>query len=105
MSVLGNYVRLETGVKKRLHLVGHDFVAKVIRDPLTGQPKAVKVLQFVVDREDGQSVNKVFSVTSEKLAQAFLPYLDGQRYRGYEVEIEKRGEGFLTEYSVRWIPL
>lgn len=105
MSVLGNYVRLEPGRPKRLHLVSHQFVEKIIRDPLIADAKSVRVLQFRVDREDGQKVDKVFSVTSEKLAQAFLPYLDGQRYRFYEVEIIKTGEGFLTDYTVRFIPL
>ncbi|MEM1944063.1 MAG: hypothetical protein QXE52_08285 [Candidatus Caldarchaeum sp.] len=105
MAVLGNFVRLEPGVRKRLRLANHMFLDKVIKDPMTGQPKTVRVLQFDVVEEDGQPVRKVFSVTSEKLASSFLPYLEGQRYRNYVVEIEKRGEGFLTDYSVRWMPL
>lgn len=104
MAVLGNFVRLEPGVRKRLRLANHVFLDKVIKDPLLGQPKTVRVLQFDVIEEDGQPVRKVFSITSEKLASYFLPYLEGRRYRNYVVEIEKRGEGFLTEYSVRWIP-
>jgi hypothetical protein len=100
MAVLGNYVRLEAGKPKRLHFVNHEFVDKVIRDPLTGVAKTVRVLQFYVDYEDGQKVSKVFSVTSEKLAAALSPYLEDRRYTRLEFTIIKSGSGFLTDYSV-----
>jgi hypothetical protein len=104
MAVLGNFVRLEAGVAKRLHFVRHEFLDKVIRDPLTGAAKTVRVLQFYVDMEDGQKVSKIFSVTSEKLAAALRPYLEGGRYTQLEFKITKKGEGFLTDYSVEVRP-
>jgi hypothetical protein len=104
MSVLGNFIKLEVGKPKRLHFTRHEFVDKVIRDPLTGSAKTVRVLQFYVDYEDGQKVAKVFSVTSEKLAAALSPYLEGQRYTRLEFVITKKGEGFLTDYSVEVRP-
>jgi hypothetical protein len=104
MAVLGNFVRLVAGVPKRMHFVRHEFVEKVIRDPLTGSAKTVRVLQFYVDYEDGQKVAKVFSVTSEKLAAALSPYLEGQRYAKLEFVITKKGEGFLTDYSLEVRP-
>jgi len=104
MAVLGNFVRLEPGVPKRMHFMRHEFVDKVIRDPLTGVAKTVRVLQFYVDYEDGQKVAKVFSVTSEKLAASLSPYLADNRYTRLEFIITKRGEGFLTDYSVEVRP-
>ena len=104
MAVLGNYVRLEEGVTKRLHFYDHVFSEREIRDPVLGRPKRVRTLVFYVDEEDGRRVDKVFSVIQEKLAAALYPYLAGKRYTGFTFAITKIGTGFRAEFQVEAIP-
>ena len=104
MAMLENYVKLEPGIPKRLHFKDHAFVTRRIRDPLTGWSKSVRVLEFLVDWEDGVWVEKVFSVIQAKLASALEPYLEGKIYRDYMFEITKIGTGFLSEFQVKVLP-
>ena len=102
--MLENYVRLEPGIKKRLHFYDHAFTTKTITDPLLGRPKTVRALVFFCDEEDGVKVDKTFSVIQEKLAMLFAPYLEGKRYKDYTFVILKTGAGFLSEFEVEAIP-
>jgi hypothetical protein len=105
MSVLGNYVKLETGIEKQLHFSDYYYTRKEIRDPVTMRTKVINVLVFRVDEEDGFKVEKEFSVTSEKLASQLVPYLPGNMYRGYRFRIKKVGSGFTTDYVITATPI
>lgn len=102
--VLENYVKLTPGVPKRLHFTDHALVTKTLTDPLLGRSKEVRSLEFLVDSEDGVKVDKSFSVVSEKLAATLEPWLGGKRYLAYEFVITKRGESFVTSYTVDVTP-
>jgi hypothetical protein len=102
--VLENYVKLEPGVRKRLHFYDHTFVSKTITDPLLKRPKTVRALILFCDEEDGVKVDKPFSVIQEKLAMLFAPYLEGKRYKDYTFAITKIGAGFTAEFEVEAIP-
>jgi hypothetical protein len=104
MAVLENYVKLVSGIPKRLHFKDHAFTIRRIRDPASGFIKNVQVLEFLVDWEDGAPVEKIFSVIQSKLAAALQPYLEGKRYRDYLFTITKIGEGFTAEFRVEAIP-
>lgn len=99
-----NYVRLVEGIPKRLHFKDHAYVVRRIRDPVTGWVKDVRVLEFLVDYEDGVPVEKVFSVIQSKLAAALAPYVEGKRYRDFLFTITKIGSGFLSEFKVEVSP-
>ena len=104
MAILENFVRLEPGIPKRLHLKDHTIVTRKIRDPATGFEKEVKTLVFAVDWEDGRPVEKVFSIIQEKLAAQLAPYLQGKRYRDFLFTITKIGAGFTAEFMVEVSP-
>ena len=104
MAVLENYVKLISGIPKRLHFKDHAFTTRRIRDPVSGFVKSVQVLEFLVDWEDGAPVEKIFSVIQAKLAAHFQPYLEGKRYRDYLFTITKIGEGFTAEFRVEASP-
>ena len=97
--ILGNYVQLSEDIPKRLRFSKHAIEAKTIPDPMTKALKVVRVLVFGVIEEDGIPVDKVYSVTSEKHAQQFAPYLIGQGYTGRLFTITMRGRGYLREYT------
>ena len=100
MPILGNYVTFVDGVPKALHATRWALVSKSLTDPLTGAAKTIQVLEFVVDREDGEIVSKTWSVTSEKLAQTLQPFLAGGMYLSIEFVITANGQGFTRRWSV-----
>lgn len=102
--VLRNFVTLEPRAPAVLHFSDHRFADRDIVDPLTGQEKVIRVLDFDVDTLNGQEVRATFSVTSEKLAQALEPFLGDRRYRNFNLTITKSGSGFRTEYDVQATP-
>jgi len=104
MAAVENYVRLIEGIPKRLHFKDHAFVTRRIKDPLTGWEKNVRVLEFLVDYEDGVPVEKVFSVIQAKLEAALRPYLEGKRYRDFLFTITRIGTGFVSEFKVEVTP-
>ena len=86
---LGNWVMLEPGTRTRVHLVDHQLAERRITDPFWKVEKTVRTLLFRVDRQDGAPVEKSLSVTSERLASEFLPYLEGKAYTLYDWVLEK----------------
>mgnify|MGYP001101788183 CR=1 FL=1 len=98
--LLGNYVVLKEDTPKNLRFRDHQIVPKLIVDPMTHTPKQINALQFYVEEEDGRRVDKIYSITSEKHAQQFAPFLEGYKYRGKLFTITIRGKGFLREYTV-----
>lgn len=93
MAVLDNWVKLEVGVRKRLHFYNHAIVARQITDPVTKLQVQRRTLLLYVDREDGFEASKVYSVMSEKHAGEFAGYLTGSRYVGYEFTVVKDAAG------------
>lgn len=102
--VLDNFVVFEEGTPVRLHFTQHAMSDRTLRDPLTGLDKQLTVLVMSVDEEDGQTVAKLLSITSETLARQLQGYLPGGQYRAYDYTITKRGSGFGTRYNVVAMP-
>ena len=102
--VLRNYVELEEGIPTRMHFVSHTIQVRDITDPLTGLPGVRRALVFVIDELNGSPVTANFSTLSEKLAEEFAPYLPGERYKNYDIQITKVGRGFQTRYQVLFLP-
>jgi len=84
-----------------MRFASHTIADKTITDPMTKAQKVVKVLVFQVVEEDSRKVNKVYSITSEKHAQQFAPYLIGNGYLGRLFTITAQGRGFLREYTTK----
>jgi len=99
--ILGNFVQLSEGIPKRLRFSDHTITAKAIMDPMTKTMKTVNALQFRVIEEDGIPVDKIYSITSEKHAQQFAPFLQDKTYIGRVFTIIVRGRGFLREYTTQ----
>ena len=93
----GKYVRLATGVEKRLQLTnwtdGEWF----------GKPG----LSFDVIQEDGETVQKQFTVTSQMLIRLLRPILEKAERQDkniIKVSILRTGEKRNTRYSVNELP-
>ena len=102
---LGNIVILEVGIPERMHFASHVIADRDITDPSTGRPGIRKVLEFSVDKLNGQPANAKFSTMSETLYAQLEAYLPNGIYRGYEFIVTKRGSGYRTKYTVDKIPL
>lgn len=103
MSILGNYIELKPGVAKKMKISGYIFSNVEIIDPDTKEQKTIRTLNCRVVREDDQEVNKTFSITSEKLAQALFPFLEKGHHLDKEVVITQSGRGYMKEYTVAWL--
>ena len=102
--VLQNFVTLQTGIPARMHFTQDVIMPREITDPATGQAKTIRVLELSVDTLNGSPVDAVFSVTSEKLAQALLPFTEGKRYLTLDIVLTRSGSGFMTEYELTTLP-
>ena len=101
--VLMNYVKLEPGIPKRLHLTDWYSMERDIAVKETGGTKRLHTEVFQVDEEDGQDVSKTFSILSQKLAAHLEPYLPERQYRAYDFIITQMGEGFYKDWNVQVI--
>ncbi|MEM3092172.1 MAG: hypothetical protein QXW26_04680 [Candidatus Nitrosocaldus sp.] len=99
--VLGNYIKLEADKPKLLRFSRLYIAEREIRDPFTNQVKKVRVLEGRVIQEDGVTVDKIFSITAEKLAVQLERFIDDREINKYLFTIVKRGTGYLTEYEVQ----
>ncbi len=102
--VLQNHVILQNDVPARLHFTDHRIEKRTITDPTTGGPTIRNVLVMDVDRLNGASVFAIFTTMAEKLASKFAPYLADKSYVNYEIVITQRGEGYLRNWTVQFIP-
>lgn len=102
--MLMNYVELERDIPKRLHFTDHYYVEGDIWDKDLNKMKWVRRLIFWCDEEDEEPSAKTFSVLAQGLLGKLEPYLKDHDYRGYDFVITKRGERFVTQYSVEVIP-
>jgi len=103
-EVLGNWVVLHPGERKRLHFYNHAVVERVITDPVTGAQKTIRSLTMWVDEEDGVPVKKMFSVISEKLAGQLAPYLVNKNYVNYYFVIEKPAHKYAAPALAEVVP-
>lgn len=99
--VLDNWVKLPVGKTVCMHFREYTIVSRPITDPYFKTPRTVSSLVFLVDRVDGEAVDKTFSVVSEKLADEFEPYLEDGSFRAYEWCLVKDGEGFTPPRVAR----
>jgi hypothetical protein len=101
--VLGNYVKLEPGIPKRLHLTSYVETNREITDPETKLTKTIHVWAFRCDQEDGVPVNKEFSVSADALAVQLQPMLPNNAFANWILEVTKVGSGRRAEFPIRWI--
>ena len=99
--VLANWVKLEVGKEVKLHFREYVVRSREIEDPDFKVMRKVETLLFLVDRMDGEEVDKTFSVLSEKLAQEFEPYLEDGSFRNYEWVLVKDGPGYVAPRIAR----
>lgn len=99
--VLENWVKLEVGREVCLHFREYLVRSREIEDPDFGVMRKVETLLFLVDRVDGEEVDKTFSVLSEKLAGEFEPYLEDGSFRDYVWTLVKDGPGFVAPRIVK----
>ena len=93
---LENWVKLPVAKVVCMHFKDHRITDRVITDPMFNIPRTVKSLVFLVDKVDGKSVDKLYSVVSERLAQEFEPYLEDGSYKTYEWCLVKDAAGFTA---------
>jgi hypothetical protein len=95
-----NYVQLEPEKTKRLRFDGWNWDDREITDPKTRQVKQVKVMVLHATEEDGNKIDKPFSVLSYKLQQTLAPLIDTGALFTRLVSITWYPRGHATEYSV-----
>jgi hypothetical protein len=100
--VMTNYVIPQIGVPIRMHFINHELKTPTITDPTTRRPKQVNTLVFQVDELNGQSVVAYYSITSQKHAADFTPFLP-VKYKDYDFVITVLGEGYLRDWQVQTI--
>lgn len=104
VMALKNYVELPRDREKVLRIKWDSFhiEPRSVTDPKVKAPKIVNAASMRVIEEDGVVVDKPFSTLSDKLATTLqLAANNGTLYR-FKVGITRRGEGYLTEYTVRF---
>ena len=96
-----NYVKIKVGKPKKLTC---DSVSQTLADIQEKMPdgttavKKVPTLLFHVTVEDGEKVDKEFSVTSKLLAKKLRPFIE--KGFPFSVTIYSSGERFEREYDV-----
>lgn len=103
--VLNNFISLEEGVPTVMHFADHEIQPRDVRDPLTGRVKPLNVLVFRVDELNGQSVSSEWSITSERAASNFAPFLEDKSYVTRLWTVTARGTGFAREFEVVSTPI
>ncbi|MCC5989917.1 MAG: hypothetical protein LM558_00205 [Thermosphaera sp.] len=98
--VLGNYVRLVPGVRKKLVITDPTIEEVTIPDPKTKKPKLIRRLRWTVLEEDGVAVTKYFTTPSEKLAQMLLALWDKRTADRICVYITEFGIDLAKDYEV-----
>jgi len=101
---LENYVKLEREVEKVMRIREGSFriEERTITDPTTKVQKIIHAAVVDVIEEDGRPVKKTFSTLGEKLAAALqVAHNNGTLYR-FRLGIKKVGEGYATEYQIRF---
>ena len=92
---LENWVKLPPGKVVCMRFREYRVTSRQIEDPLFKVQRTVKSLVFLVDRVDGEPVDKTYSVVSEKLASEFEPYLEDGSFRDYIWCLVKDAAGFV----------
>ena len=86
---IDNWIKLEPGVKVRMHFTDYQKVEREITDPWFKVAMKQMSLVFLVDQLNGRPAMKKFSVLSEKVANELEPYLEDGSYKSYQWMFEK----------------
>lgn len=89
----------------RLHFSDHAILKRQITDPVRNVPVERESLLLYVDRVDGGSVDKIYSILSQKHAAEFAGYLEGKRYKAYEFIVIKDAAGTVPPRIVSVVPI
>jgi len=104
-SPISNYIVLAPGVRVKLHFKDHQTLKRVITDPIRKVSVERESLMMYVDKENGNSVDKVYSILSQKHAAEFAGYLPGKRYMDYEFVIVKDAAGTVPPRIESVVPV
>ena len=104
-AVAENWVILEPGVPKRIHMIDHIVEPREITDKYFGRPRTVTTWLFLVDREDGRPVDKTFSVLSGRLKAELSGYIPEKRYTRYEFTFIKDAPGTVPPRILEATPI
>ena len=95
-----SYVTLDPEKTKRLKFDRWAWETRQITDPKSQIQKTVNAMVFHVVEEDGQPVDKIFSVISLKVQQTLAPLIETGAIFTRRVDITHYPRGYSTEYSV-----
>lgn len=94
----GSYLQLEDGEPVELLLTGWKESTETFED------KVVPTLIFEVMSENNNQVEKIWTVTSKRLAMLLKPAIEDAEKNSrntIKIRVIKTGEGFKTNYSVK----
>lgn len=95
-----SYVKLEPDKTKILRFDKWYWEDRQITDPKTRQPKPVKVMVLHAIEEDGNKIDKPYSVLSYKLQQTLAPLIDTGALFTRPVSITWHPRDYSTDYTV-----
>lgn len=97
------YVVLEKEKPKRMLFDRWWWEDREITDPKTKRLKPARCMVFRVTQEDGEKVDKTYSVLAYKLQEQLAPYIETGQIFTRLVEITWYPRDYATEYAVRLI--
>lgn len=101
---ISNYVTLSPGVSVKLHFSDHRVLARQIEDPIRKVMVERESLLLYVDKINGNAVDKIYSILSQKHAAEFAGYLPEKRYRAYDFTVVKDAAGTVPPRIVSVVP-
>lgn len=97
------YVELQREKPKRMLFDRWWWEDREITDPKTKRLKPARVMVFHVTQEDGQKVDKTWSVLGYKLQQSLAPLIESGQAFTRMVEITWYPRDYATEYGLRLV--
>lgn len=100
---IAQYVVLEKEKPKRMLFNRWWWEDRQITDPKSKRLKTARVMVFHVTQEDGERVDKTFSVLAYKLQQSLAPLIETGQIFTRLVELTWYPRDYATEYALRLI--
>jgi hypothetical protein len=101
---ISNFVMLAPGIEVRLHFVDHRITPRMVRDPIRDVMVSRESLVMYVDEVNGQPVDKMYSILSQKHAAEFAGYLTNKSYLQYNFVVIKDSAGTVPPRIVSVTP-
>ena len=105
MAQARNYLQFSEGTDSAvIEVESHEESQKTIRDPRTGSPKLVHVLELHLSSLNGQPSSATYSVVGDKEYALWSAFLVGNAYRGKRFKVTKTGSGFQRDTTLEILP-